>query len=115
LAVTEFFAGIPVADFRSMLAWYERLFGKPPAFFPHDREAVWQITDHAWIYVVEDVERAGKALITILVDDIDTQVVELAERDVPVGPIETMDVGVRHVAIHDPEGNRVTFGQPPDA
>jgi hypothetical protein len=30
MAVTEFFAGIAVADYASMLAWYERLMGKPP-------------------------------------------------------------------------------------
>ena len=115
MAVTEFFAGIPVANLSSMIAWYERLFGKPPDFFPNDQEAVWQITDRAWVYVVEDAERAGKALITILVDDIDNQVAELAGRDVPVGPIGIMGEGVRHVRIHDPEGNRVTFGQPPAA
>src|SRR3712207_3420291 len=42
MAITEFFAGIAVADFESMLAWYERLFGKPPDFFPQEGEAVWR-------------------------------------------------------------------------
>ena len=32
MAITEFFAGVAVADFRAILPWYERLFGKPPDF-----------------------------------------------------------------------------------
>ena len=29
-------AGIPVDDYATALAWYERLLGSPPSFFPHD-------------------------------------------------------------------------------
>ena len=47
MAITEFFAGIAVADFGSMLDWYERLFGKPPDFCPQAGEAVWRVTEHA--------------------------------------------------------------------
>ena len=112
MAVTEFFAGVAVADFGVALAWYERLFGKPPDFFPHESEAVWRITEHAWVYVVADAERAGKALITILVEDLDDKAAELAARGVPVGPIDVMPGAARKLEITDPEGNRITFGQP---
>jgi hypothetical protein len=112
MAITEFFAGIPVADFGASLPWYERLFGKPPDFFPHESEAVWQITEHAWVYVVADAERAGKALVTILVESLDDQIAELKERGVPVGSIDVIPGAARSVATSDPEGNKVTFGQP---
>jgi hypothetical protein len=36
----DLFAGIPVADYAAALAWYERLLGFPPSFFPTDTEAV---------------------------------------------------------------------------
>lgn len=116
MAITEFFAGVAVADFRAMLAWYERLFGRPPDLFPHEAEAVWRVTDHAWVYVVA-VERsvagrAGGALLTILVDDLEDQVAQLAERGLPVGPIGVIPGAARKVEISDPEGNRITFGQP---
>jgi hypothetical protein len=113
MAITEFFAGIAVADFGSMLAWYEHLMGKPPDFFPQEGEAVWRVTDHAWIYVVADAERAGRALLTILVEDLEDQVAPLAERGLPIGPIDGIPGSVRKVVISDPEGNRITFGQPP--
>ena len=118
MAITECFAGIAVADFGSTLAWYERLFGTPPDFCPQEGEAVWRVTAHAWLYVVATrhegaAGRAGKALLTILVDDLDDQVAQLAARGLPVGPIDVIGGSVRRVVIADPEGNRITFGQPP--
>jgi hypothetical protein len=44
-------------------------------------ERAWKLTDESWIYVVRDPERAGRALVTVMVDD------------------------------GDPEGNQVGFGQ----
>ena len=38
------FAGIPVSDYAAALAWYERLLGSPPSFFPHDTDGVRKIT-----------------------------------------------------------------------
>ena len=117
MAITELFAGVAVADFGAMLLWYQRLFGKPPDFFPHEAEAVWRVTDHAWVYVVaverSVAERAGGALLTILVDDLEDQVAQLAGRGLPVGPIDMLPGAARKVEVSDPEGNRITFAQPP--
>jgi hypothetical protein len=113
MAYTEFFAGIPVADYKSALPWYERLWGKPPDFLPQEGEAVWQVTDHAWLYVVTDAERAGNGLITILVDDLDDLIAQLTDRGIDIGPVEQVGESVPGVRIDDAEGNRITFGQPP--
>jgi catechol 2,3-dioxygenase-like lactoylglutathione lyase family enzyme len=116
MAITEFFAGVAVADFRAMRAWYERLFGRPPDFFPHDAEAAWRVAEHAWVYAVA-VERSvaecpGGGLLTILVDDLEDQVARLTERGVPLGPIDVLPGAARKAEISDPEGNKITFGQP---
>ncbi len=110
MAVTEFFAGIAVADYASLLAWYERLMGKPPDFFPQDGEAVWQVSEHAWIYVVADTERAGRSLLTILVEDLDDQVAQLAERGLEPAKQEAYAEGMRKITYRDPEGNEIAFG-----
>ena len=112
MAVTFVFAGIPVADYDAARPWYERLIGRAPDMLPHDREAAWQLSETGWIYVVADAERAGKALVTILVDDLDDHVVGLAERGIVVEPIDTVPGAVRRTTVVDPEGNRVTFAQP---
>jgi catechol 2,3-dioxygenase-like lactoylglutathione lyase family enzyme len=113
MAVTEFFAGIAVADFGSMLTWYERLMGQPPDFFPHESEAVWQVGEHAWIYVVADAGRAGKALLTILVDDLDALVAQIAGRGLEPAKRETYANGMRKAIYRDPDGNEIGFGGAP--
>jgi catechol 2,3-dioxygenase-like lactoylglutathione lyase family enzyme len=107
----ELFAGIPVADFEQALDWYERLFAKPPDMRPHDREAVWNLTDHAWVYVVEDRERAGSGLVTLMVDDLDERVAALADRGIVAGPVESINEQTRSTDLLDPDGNRLQLGQ----
>ena len=49
---------------------------------------------------------------TILADDLEEQVAQLAARGLPVGPIEVIAGSARKAVISDPEGNSITFGQP---
>ena len=112
MAVSYLFAGIPVAHYDAARPWYERLIGRAPDMLPHDREAAWQLSETGWIYVVADAARAGRALVTLLVDDLDTHVAELAERGIVVEAIETVPGKFRRTAVVDPEGNRVVFAQP---
>jgi predicted enzyme related to lactoylglutathione lyase len=111
LAVNHFFAGVPVADYTTALAWYERLLGRPPDVIVHEEEAMWQVVQAGWIYVVGDTNRAGNALLTLLVDDLEYHVAAIAERGIATGAIETVPGAVRKAVIVDPEGNRITFGQ----
>jgi len=73
------FAGIRVREFAAARAWYERLLGDP-SFFPHATEAVWILADDRSVYIEEDADRAGGALITVFVDDLDAVVAEIASR-----------------------------------
>jgi predicted enzyme related to lactoylglutathione lyase len=111
LAVSHVFAGIPVADYDAALAWYERLLGRPPDVVVTDKEAMWQVAETGWIYVVGDTNRAGNALLTLLVDNLEDHVAELAERGLATGAIDTVPGVVRKAVMIDPEGNRITFGE----
>ena len=73
MGVTEVFAGIAVAEIDSAREWYERLIGRPAHMLPNDNEAAWQLAGHGWVYLVGDAQRAGNALLTLLVDDLDAQ------------------------------------------
>jgi hypothetical protein len=77
---TDLFAGTPIRDFRASVLWYERLFGTGPAFLPHDREAVWELAPHRFLYIIEDPARAGNALHTIFVDDLPAVLADTASR-----------------------------------
>ena len=109
----DLFAGIPVNDFAAAQAWYERLLGAPPAFFPHDTEAVWGLDEHRWVYIVQRPERAGNALVTVMVDDLDVRVAQIAGRGIGPTSDEVYEGGTRKVLRHDPNGNEIGFGGVP--
>jgi catechol 2,3-dioxygenase-like lactoylglutathione lyase family enzyme len=111
MAIDHVFAGVPVTDYAAARAWWERLVGRPPDLIPNDHEAAWQLTETGWIYIDADAGPAGQALITVLVDDLDRHVAELAERGLATEPIDTVAGVVRTARITDPDGNRITFGQ----
>lgn len=58
-----------------------------------------------------DVERAGSGLHTLLVDDLDGFMTELAEREIVAGPAEVISAGVRETVVIGGDGNRLKVGQ----
>jgi hypothetical protein len=108
----DLFAGIPVSTLAVGLAWYERLFGAPPSFFPNDTEAVWELAEHRYVFVEQRPEHAGHARHLVFVDDLDQRVAENADRGLMPAARETYPNGVRKVAYRDPDGNEFAFGGP---
>ena len=111
----DLFAGIPVADYAAALSWYERLLGSEPSFFPHDTEAVWELAEHRYLYIVqvEQPHHAGHAMHTLFVDDLDALVAQIAERGLDPSKRETYSNGVRKITYRDPDGNEIGFGGAP--
>lgn len=56
------FASVPVVDLRMAMPWYQRVFGRTPDIIPNDSEVMWQVTGNGWLYVIQDVERAGRTV-----------------------------------------------------
>ena len=106
------FAGLRVRDFQAARAWYERLLGEP-AFFPHATEAVWTLADGRSVYVVEEPERAGGCVVTVVVDDLDAYLAPIAARGLEPEEQVTYSNGVRKAVFHDPDGNELGFGGVP--
>ena len=107
------FAGIPVRDYQEALAWYQRLLGSEPSFVPHDTEAVWDLAVHRSLFIVEQPEHAGHAMHTILVDDLDAMVADIAVRGIDPAERETYSNGVRKATYRDPDGNEIGFAGMP--
>jgi catechol 2,3-dioxygenase-like lactoylglutathione lyase family enzyme len=110
---TNLFAGIAVSDFKRSLDWYTRLFGTAPAFLPNDREAVWRIADQFWLYIIADSKRAGGAVQTIMVSDLEAVITEIAARGLEFADEERPDANVRKVMYYDPDGNEIGVGSIP--
>src|SRR5215472_7617771 len=109
----DLFAGIPVADYAAARQWYERLLGSPPAFFPHDTEAVWELAEHRYVYIVQQPEHAGHAMLTLFVDDLAALIAQIADRGIDPAKRETYSGGVRKITYHDTDGNEIGFGGAP--
>ena len=109
----DLFAGVPVSDYQHALSWYERLLGSGPAFFPNATEAVWELAEHSYVYIVELPERAGHAVHTVFVDDLHERVESIGARGIEPASQETYENGVRKVIYRDPDGNEISFGGGP--
>ena len=111
---TDLFAGVGVTDFERAVAWFESLLGEPAAFEATDTEHVWSVAEHGWIYVVLRPERAGQAMVTVFLDDLDRFVESAASRGIEPDQRETYENGVRKIIYFDPDGNEIGFGGGPD-
>ena len=109
----ELFAGLPVTDFARSAEWYERFLGSEPSFRPHATEAVWELAENRFVFIEERPERAGHAMHTVIVDDLDALVDEIAERGIQPAERETYSNGVRKATYRDPDGNEIGLGGAP--
>ena len=106
---TGIFAGIPVNDFQRALQWYQRLLGAEPSFFPNDIEAVWQLAEDRYVYIIQDAERAGGAVSMIWVDDPVSEVARIADQGLEPVDLEKHDRVWKYV-FHDSDGNETGIG-----
>jgi predicted enzyme related to lactoylglutathione lyase len=111
--VVDLFAGIRVRDYHAAKSWYERLLGRGPAFMPDATEAVWELAEHRYIYIEEDREAPGGAMILIFVDDLDALAAEIASRGIEPAERVTYSNGVRKAIYRDADGNEIGFGGAP--
>ena len=109
---THLFAGLRVTDYETARAWYERVLGRPPDMLPNADEAVWHLAGAASIYVVAGHGHAGGGLLTVAVDNIEALPAELAARGIPART-EPPVAGMARVSVSDPDGNAITFVEPP--
>lgn len=112
MTVNYLFAGIAVADYGAALAWYQRFFGRSPDVIVTENEAMWQVAGTGgWVYVVGDASRAGQALLTLLVDDLEDQVAALGSRGLETSAIDTQPGLYRKAVFTDPDGNMISLGE----
>ena len=113
-AITHLIAGVPVSELGAAIDWYTRFFGRPPDVRAGE-EILWDIDEHATLFIEPDAARAGAGRITLAVAGLDALLERLADQRIEHEPIETYSNGVRHVNIPDPDGNAIAFAEPPNA
>jgi catechol 2,3-dioxygenase-like lactoylglutathione lyase family enzyme len=109
MPVSHLFAGVAVSDFAAARRWYEALFGRPPDMLPKEGEAVWHVTTSGSVYVTADPARAGNALVTIAVSDLDEHAAALAARGLRLDEHGGDSSALRQLSIADDDGNCIKF------
>ena len=112
--ITNLYAGVPVSDLDAGIDWYTRFFGRPPDLHAGD-EILWDLNEHATLFIEPNAEHAGAGRITLGVTGLDALLGRLAAEGIEHEPVETYSNGVRHVNIPDPDGNAIAFAEAPDA
>ncbi len=105
------FAGVAVADLGAAVAWYGRLFGRPPDIVVNENEVMWRLADTGWLYVIADQNSAGHALVTLSVADLDQAAADLRGRGIAVAAIEIVGEAGRKTRVTDADGNTLSFIQ----
>ena len=113
-AITDLFAGVPVSDLGASIDWYTRFFGRSPDMRAGD-EILWEVEEHAWLFIEPNASQAGAGRITLAVAGLDALLERLRAQGIEHEPVETYSNGVRHVNIPDPDGNAIAFAEPPGA
>ena len=57
-AITHLIAGVPVSELGAAIDWYSRLLGRPPDLRAGE-EILWDIDEHATLFIEPDAARAG--------------------------------------------------------
>jgi catechol 2,3-dioxygenase-like lactoylglutathione lyase family enzyme len=112
--ITALFAGVPVSDLDASTDWYTRFFGRPPTVRVGD-EVLWDLDEHATLFIEPNAEQAGAGRITLGVTGLDDLLERLAAQGIGHESVETYSNGVRHVSIPDPDGNAIAFAELPEA
>ena len=81
-AMTHLFAGVPVSDLDAGLDWYTRFFGRPPDLRAGD-EILWDVDEHATLFIEPDAAAAGSGRITFAVVGLDALLERRPPREGP--------------------------------
>ena len=104
----------PCTEQGAAIDWYTRLFGRPPDLRAGE-EILWDIDEHATLFIEPDAARAGAGRVTLAVSGLDALLERLATEGIEHEPIETYSNGVRHVKVPDPDGNAIALAELPQS
>ncbi len=105
------FASVAVRDLEISREWYGRFFGRPADVVPNEFEVMWKANDSAWVYVIDDSERAGGTVVAMAVPNVEAAVSSLGARGITSGPIRPVgDVALKAIVV-DPDGNSLELIQ----
>ena len=114
MPITDLIAGVPVTDLDASLQWYTRFFGREPTLVAGE-EILWDVLEHATLFIEPNAAHAGAGRITFAVTGLDALLEHLASEHIEHVLDEPDSDGMRYVTIPDPDGNKLAFAELADA
>lgn len=110
MPISAALAAVAVADLEQARIFYTKLFGRPADVEPMPTLAQWDLEPSGGVQVVEDGERSGSSMCTLLVSDLDGVLSDLTSRGIDTG--EVIDGVISRVTqFQDPAGNTITLAE----
>ncbi len=106
------YAGVAVSNLEASIAWYTRFFGRAADHRAGD-EVLWDVNDHATLFIEPKPAGVGAGHVTFGVTGLDKLLAGLTARGIAHDPIKAYGNGVRHVSVRDPDGNLIAFAESP--
>jgi catechol 2,3-dioxygenase-like lactoylglutathione lyase family enzyme len=110
MTIKNVLAGVPVSSLEASVAWYTRLLGRKPDQRLMPEVAEYEFPTGGWCQLFEDRDRAGKASLTLVVDNLINTL-----KQVRVAGIDhsepTLTELVDTAIVNDPDGNQIVFAQ----
>lgn len=113
MTIQKVFSVACVTDLEKSIRWYAALIGREADDRPMDGLAQWHIGENAGLQLVLDIEKSGTSLITMIIPSMNEARERLGESGIQLEPDIRGDFGII-AQISDPDGNRVTFAEPPE-
>lgn len=108
--IRSILANVACSDLEESLAWYERLFARPPDARPMTGLAEWHQGEASGFQLFHDEERAGHCAVTLIVAGIAGERTRLSKAGFHPGPIEEADY-TTIFRLNDPDGNLVVLAE----
>ncbi len=108
MSIETIFAHVSCSDLAASMAWYEKLFGKPPLRRPMPGLAEWQFSDSAEVQLYEDKAHAGHSALTLGVLPLEPERARLDAAGLAPGPIEEAD-DFFIMRMRDPDDNLIVL------
>jgi predicted enzyme related to lactoylglutathione lyase len=103
------FTGVPVSDLARGRDFFERLLGRPADVVVTDDEVMWRLAEAAWLYALVDADRAGHAVVTLSVADLDATLAEIGSRGITPQSLEEVGDAGRKATVADADENVVAI------
>jgi hypothetical protein len=110
MSIDNAIASVAVKDLKAAIAWYTRLFQRPPDTTPMPEVAEWKFSRGGWLQVYQAPDRAGRGSVTLAVTGLDEVAAQVAGLGIDTSQ-RSSNERVRTLMIVDLDGNSIAFAE----